>query len=61
MEAVHVSYLGMWGEHQTGLVRSATGQKNKALAELGQVEVLELRQYYSCDIAVLPQSIYRCS
>lgn len=57
MEAVRVSCLGMWGEHQTGLVESATGQKNMALAELGQMEVLELRQYYSCDIVASPKHL----
>lgn len=32
---------GTWGEHQTGLAGSAAGQKSMALAEFGQMEVLE--------------------
>lgn len=31
------------GEHQTGLAGSATGQKSVALAEFGQMEVLEVK------------------
>lgn len=55
MQVLRVSYfVRNVGEHQTGLAGSATGQKSMALAEFGQMLVLEikykaiLQSWFSC-------------
>lgn len=51
----------MRGGHQTGLAGSAAGQKSMALAEFGQIKVLEKKNispYYSCDLVALPKYLW---